>query len=115
MEIKELFSIDKKDYTSDAKVYSRPSARAVICVNEKVLVIHSLKYDYYKFPGGGIEEGETPEDALIREVKEETGYDVLKETIEPLGKRYQFQEPMKNLFEKSAFHILNQILLLNPE
>ena len=86
MEIKELFSIDKKDYSSDAKVYSRPSARAVICVNEKVLVIHALKYDYYKFPGGGIEKDETPEEALIREVKEETGYDVLRETIEPLGK-----------------------------
>jgi 8-oxo-dGTP diphosphatase len=27
-------------------------------------------------PGGGVEEGETPEEAAVREVREETGYDV---------------------------------------
>src|SRR5690606_24304986 len=31
----------------------------------------------WNFPGGGIEEGETPEEACIREVKEETGLNVM--------------------------------------
>ena len=33
------------------------------------------------FPGGAIELGETPEEAAIREVKEETGLDVQVETL----------------------------------
>ena len=36
----------------------------------KVAMIHSLKYDYFKFPGGGIENGEDPVEAMIRETQE---------------------------------------------
>ena len=32
--------------------------------------------EYWVFPGGGVKEGESPEEALIREIKEETGFDV---------------------------------------
>lgn len=32
--------------------------------------------EYYAFPGGGLEEGETPEEGTIREIKEEFGIDV---------------------------------------
>ena len=32
--------------------------------------------DYYTFPGGGLEEGETPEEGVIREIKEEFGINV---------------------------------------
>jgi len=30
----------------------------------------------WNFPGGGVDEGETPEEACIREMKEETGLDI---------------------------------------
>ncbi len=53
----------------------RPSVYAVIIHEGKVL-LSKMFGDGYDFPGGGIERGETIPQALIREVKEETGYDV---------------------------------------
>lgn len=55
---------------------TRVAARAVI-YNEKgaLLMLRSKKGDY-KFPGGGVEEGENEKTALKREVMEETGRDV---------------------------------------
>ncbi len=52
----------------------RPSVYAVIIKDDRVFL--SKQWDGYDFPGGGIELGETIEEALIREVKEETGMDV---------------------------------------
>lgn len=55
----------------------RNRASAVILKDEKVLLIERVKpsESYYVFPGGGIEEGESPEAAVVREVKEETNLD----------------------------------------
>lgn len=48
-------------------------AVSVIVEDNKVVLIHRKKEgrDYWVFPGGGVEEGETPEEAVIREVQEE--------------------------------------------
>lgn len=80
-----LFEIDRKDYDPDGSAFIRPSARAIILRECTVALVHSLQYDYYKFPGGGIETGEDPREALIREVREEAGLLVLPETIREYG------------------------------
>lgn len=65
-----LFNLDTKDYTCTDRVLSRPSVRAIVIKDGRVAMVHSLKYDYYKFPGGGMEPGETQEEALARETLE---------------------------------------------
>lgn len=83
--MRNLFTVDKKDYKTDGTVFERPSVRGIIIKDGKILMIHSMKYDYYKLPGGGIEKGESYEEALIREVKEESGYTIKPDSIREFG------------------------------
>ncbi|MCI8424028.1 MAG: NUDIX domain-containing protein [Lawsonibacter sp.] len=54
-------------------------------------MIYSAKYNYYKFPGGGIENGENPVDAMIRETREELGLVVLPDTVKEYGYVHRIQ------------------------
>ncbi|MBW3003753.1 NUDIX domain-containing protein [Candidatus Woesearchaeota archaeon] len=49
-------------------------SRVAVVNDGKVLLIRRFRdgTEYYVVPGGGIEEGETPEEAGVREMKEET-------------------------------------------
>src|SRR3989338_4472973 len=59
------------------------AVRAIIIQDEKLLVMQRDKYGskYFTLVGGGIDEGETPEQALLREVKEETGLSVTAQIL----------------------------------
>ena len=62
----------------------RVSARAIILRDNKLLVFKRKRFDveegsfleYYSIPGGGVEMGESIEDACVRELKEEMGIDI---------------------------------------
>ncbi|MBP9802119.1 NUDIX domain-containing protein [Patescibacteria group bacterium] len=43
---------------------------------DRVLLVLRNDYNFWNLPGGGLEKGESPWQGVIREVKEETGYDV---------------------------------------
>ena len=62
-------------------------------------MVHSIKYDYYKFPGGGIENGETPVEAMIRETMEETGLVVIPESVKEYGFVHRIQRSDKDATE----------------
>jgi ADP-ribose pyrophosphatase YjhB (NUDIX family) len=60
------------------------AARTVIIDEEnKTAIIDVRKGEYFKIPGGGIESGETDEEAAKREALEESGCEV--ELIEKIG------------------------------
>ncbi len=48
----------------------------IIDKEDRVLLCHRCDHDLWNLPGGGVEKGESPWEALIREVKEETGLNV---------------------------------------
>ena len=86
-----LFEIDKKDYGECTHTFRRDSARGIIIRDGKVAMIHSLKYGYYKFPGGGIEKGESFIEAMIRETREEAGLVVRPESVREYGCVHRIQ------------------------
>ncbi len=87
-----LFELDTKDYYDCTHTHIRDSARSIIIDSGRAAMIHSLKYDYYKFPGGGIEKDETPIDAVIRETREEAGLTVIPETVIEYGYVHRIQK-----------------------
>lgn len=93
--MKLLFEIDTKDYDLNGKTFIRPSVRSIIIRDNKVAMIHSMKYDYYKLPGGGIESGESQIAALIRETLEETGLVIVPASIREYGYVHRIQKGEK--------------------
>ncbi len=80
-----LFEIDKQDYIPGGTVGRRPSVRGIIVRQGKIAMIRSLRDDYCKLPGGGIDGDETHAETLIREVHEESGLRVIPESIREWG------------------------------
>ena len=105
--MRELFTIDKKNYMENGTVGRRPSVRGIVIKDGKIAMMHSLKYDYYKLPGGGIEEGEELEDTLIREVREESGLVVKKDTIREFGYVRRIEKgKIEDIFIQENFYFL---------
>ncbi|MDN4606444.1 NUDIX hydrolase [Sporosarcina highlanderae] len=61
----------------------RNRGTAVIIKEDMVAVIQRIRdgTEYYVFPGGGIEDGESPEEATVREAMEELGVQIEIQTL----------------------------------
>ena len=61
------------------------SVRCIVRVNDDIVVCENADGVCHPWPGGRLEAGETPVEAAVREVREETGWLIDPDTIEHLG------------------------------
>lgn len=93
-----ILTLYEKDISSTTSVisdradfYHRPSVRAVFFDSQgSIALMYSVKFSYYKLPGGGVDEGESLEVALTRELLEETGCE--SENLVQLGEVIEYRD-----------------------
>ncbi len=81
----------EKDVPQDAEIFWRPTVYAVVTKDVSVLMVKP-HHGLYALPGGGMEPIESTEEALMREVLEETGYPVESLELFDTTERYLFHE-----------------------
>jgi len=75
-------SADDIKPSSHLTLTQRRAARAIVLRGDDILLLYTERYHDYSLPGGGIDEGEAVEEALKRELREETGAQGISNIIE---------------------------------
>ena len=72
------YVIDKLNIVYESTNKKRKAARGIILKDDNIILIHRIKEnkEYYVYPGGGVEEGETNEQCVSREIKQELGIEI---------------------------------------
>jgi 8-oxo-dGTP pyrophosphatase MutT (NUDIX family) len=85
------------------KLSFRPSVYGVIRDGERVLLVRTRNTNKYALPGGGVELGETLEDALRREVREETGIEIDAMQFQAFRQQFFYYDPTDEAFHSFLF------------
>lgn len=104
-------TFDEKDYEGLTQVCRRTTVRAIIMRDGKMAMQCSSEGEY-KIPGGGIEENEDHAECLAREVAEETGMTVIKESIRPLVETEEVRRDLfrpEQIFQRHTYFYLCEV------
>ena len=71
-------------------VVDRLSVRAIVVKGAQILLMYTERYHDYTLPGGGVDHGEPVEQALVRELSEETGAHSVS-NIAPFGQYREYR------------------------
>ncbi len=105
--MKILRVFDNNNYKASWNCFKREAVRAIIIKDNKLALVKCEKEGYYKFPGGGIEAGESHMEALIRETLEETGLHIVPESIHGFGTLLEKRRSIygnKEIFEQYSHY-----------
>jgi 8-oxo-dGTP pyrophosphatase MutT (NUDIX family) len=96
---------------TQGKTIHRNAVRGVILRGRSLLMIHSLAVGDYKFPGGGVQEDESHQQALMREVEEESGahLDLFGENIGSVIEYNISIEAKYDVFKMTSYYYLCQV------
>ncbi len=98
MEIKTIHQYGRVYSENPSRV--RLASRAFLVKDGKILLSHELNTGVYLIPGGGSEGDETAEECCIREIREETGYDVI-----PIEQILEIYEHFRDILYISRYFI----------
>jgi 8-oxo-dGTP pyrophosphatase MutT (NUDIX family) len=99
--------IDEPKLENLKRVIERVAIRAIIMANNRILLVQSNRGDF-KFPGGGLEENESHEECIKREVREETGYIhcIVKDKVGTVIERKMDEYEYNALFQMTSHYYL---------
>lgn len=103
-----LLLLDAKDYYDDMDVWARIAVRGIVFIGDKLLLLNDNKGEV-SLPGGGQDEGESDADTLIREIREETRYSVIPDTIRPFGYIEEKRRDFKSYHDDRIFHQISRL------
>jgi len=78
--------------------FTRLSTRAIVLDGSKILLLYTERYEDYSLPGGGLNEGESPEEGLRRELTEETGAKNIRD-LKAFGRYEEYRPWYKDDFD----------------
>jgi 8-oxo-dGTP pyrophosphatase MutT (NUDIX family) len=91
---------------SKTKLRFRPAVYALIPQDDQVLLVSMRRTKKYYLPGGGIDLGEKIEDALKREVREETGIKVEVGQFVHFQEDFFYYDPSDEAYHSMLFYYL---------
>ena len=106
--VKYFFEYYESDNFDHLPINEIKQSYAVAFHNDKIVIVHNGKKDTWGLIGGSVEDGEDPDDTLIREIKEESNMKVLD------FKMIGYQKVTDTRGIQAPFHQLRYFAVVEP-